>query len=75
MDSHSTTIIAPLYVLEAHRARVFSVLWSPLVAGLLASGSDDQLILIWEVLQTSDQSRLTLTGPCHGSVITDSRFC
>jgi WD40 repeat protein len=53
-EGSSTTIIDPLYVLDAHQARVFSVLWSPLVPGLLASGSDDRSVLVWEVCHSVD---------------------
>ena len=38
-----------LYAFSGHNARSFSVAWSPLVPGLLASGSDDKKVLVWEV--------------------------
>jgi len=36
-------------VLKGHTARVFNSLWSPLVDGMIASGSDDKNILIWKL--------------------------
>jgi WD40 repeat protein len=39
----------PLLRLEGHTQRVFHVAWSPLVPGLLASGSDDGTIRVWSV--------------------------
>lgn len=38
-----------IYAFSGHSARSFSVAWSPLIPGLLASGSDDTKILVWEV--------------------------
>ena len=36
-------------ILKGHTARVFNCVWSPLVAGLIASGSDDKNVLVWKV--------------------------
>lgn len=43
---------ACLHSFSGHAARSFSVAWSPLIPGLLASGSDDKKILVWEVSVT-----------------------
>ena len=40
---------ACLHAFSGHSARSFSVAWSPLIPGLLASGSDDKKVLVWEV--------------------------
>lgn len=48
---------ACLHAFCGHTARAFSVAWSPLVPGLLASGSDDKKVLVWEVeLPKADNS-------------------
>jgi WD40 repeat protein len=38
-----------IYAFCGHTARSFSVAWSPLIPGLLASGSDDKKVLVWEI--------------------------
>jgi len=43
-------------VLKGHAARVFNCLWSPLVDGMIASGSDDKNILIWKLDMEALQS-------------------
>eukprot|EP01033_Poteriospumella_lacustris_P008928 gene8927-6410_t len=42
-----------LYTLRGHNARVFSVNWSPIVPGLLATASDDRSILVWNINESS----------------------
>ncbi len=37
------------YQLCGHSARSFNVLWSPLCDGRLASGSDDQKVIVWDI--------------------------
>jgi WD40 repeat protein len=37
---------------QGHSARVFHVHWSPLLHGVLASGSDDQSVRVWDVCGT-----------------------
>ena len=39
----------PIAVLEGHSARVFNVVWHPVLPGVLASGSDDKTIRVWGV--------------------------
>lgn len=39
----------PVYILVGHGARAFNCKWSPLLPNVLASGSDDQSIIIWEL--------------------------
>ncbi|KAK2963213.1 putative WD repeat protein 17 [Blattamonas nauphoetae] len=55
--------------LKSHQARVYNVAFSPLVPGLLASGSDDQTIKVWDVPNcvpsskgTNEQNHITLYG-------------
>ena len=40
---------ALVYVLKGHSARVFNTVWSPLIPGRLATGSDDQVVMIWQL--------------------------
>ncbi|CAN0423892.1 unnamed protein product, partial [Discosporangium mesarthrocarpum] len=40
---------AAQYVLKGHPSRVFSVSWSPLLGGTLASGSDDGTVRVWDL--------------------------
>jgi hypothetical protein len=37
------------YILMGHDARVFHTTWSPLVAGRIATGSDDSTVRVWNV--------------------------
>ena len=37
----------PFWIGAGHVARVFNSVWSPTVPGLLATGSDDENIYIW----------------------------
>ncbi len=37
------------YQLYGHSARSFNVIWSPLTDGRLASGSDDQKVIVWDI--------------------------
>lgn len=39
----------PVYVLNGHTERSFYCSWSPLLSGILASGSDDRTIIVWKV--------------------------
>jgi WD40 repeat protein len=41
-------------VLVGHTARAFVAAWSPLLPGTIASGSDDQTILIWKIDMDTD---------------------
>ena len=43
------TVDAPLLVLSGHAERVFHVAWSPLVANLIATGSDDATVKVWSL--------------------------
>jgi hypothetical protein len=53
---------APLFVLRGHTERVFSCSWSPLVPGLLATGSDDHNVILWKVdLDKDIKKALTFT--------------
>lgn len=38
-----------LRILTGHSARAFHCLWSPLIAGCLASGGDDKKVIIWQL--------------------------
>ena len=40
---------AVLHLLGGHTARAFVAVWSPLLPGVLASGSDDQTVLLWKI--------------------------
>lgn len=53
-----------LYTLRGHNARVFSVNWSPIVPGLLATASDDRSILVWNINESSH------TGGSSSSAVT-----
>ena len=54
---------ALIHVLKGHNERAFCAVWSPLVSGLVASGSDDAVICLWSVnldeQQETDQVRTT----------------
>lgn len=39
----------PIVKLQGHSGRVFHVCWSPLVQGLLATGSDDATVRVWNI--------------------------
>jgi WD40 repeat protein len=38
-----------LLTLKGHSARVFNVAWNPLFESILASGSDDKSIRVWDI--------------------------
>jgi WD repeat-containing protein 17 len=44
---HGKSVV--LYMLAGHISKVFLSSWSPLLPGVLASGSDDATILVWNV--------------------------
>lgn len=39
----------PIHHLRGHQQRVFNTIWSPLLPDVLASGSDDKTIRVWNV--------------------------
>ncbi|CAM9738098.1 unnamed protein product, partial [Chrysoparadoxa australica] len=48
---NTESLISSQYLsLRGHSARTFQVHWSPLVPGLLASGSDDQSVRVWKMV-------------------------
>lgn len=57
--------------LVGHSARAFSCLWSPLVPGLLASGSDDYSIMIWDVDVENFPESAVVTSPDGPGVFGD----
>jgi WD40 repeat protein len=60
----STTDGRPTHTFRGHRERVFNVEWSPLLPGVLASGSDDRTIRIWSTLAPGDPPKV-LRGHSH----------
>jgi WD repeat-containing protein 17 len=50
---------AVISTLVGHKAKPFSVAWNPLIPNVLASGSDDNTIRIWN---TKDGTSSVLTG-------------
>jgi WD40 repeat protein len=49
----------PILKLPGHSARVFSSTWSPLVEGMLATGSDDYSIIVWKIERLQEPSKCT----------------
>ena len=43
----------PVRMFRGHKKRAFNVSWSPLIPNVLASGSDDRNIHIWDVTSGS----------------------
>lgn len=43
-------------MLVGHSARAFVAAWSPLLPGIIASGSDDQTVLIWKIDMDLDRA-------------------
>jgi DDB1- and CUL4-associated factor 7 len=48
-----------LLELRGHRAAVNAVEWSPSRRGLLASGADDALVLVWDLINANNGAALT----------------
>lgn len=51
------------YLLQGHTARAFVASWSPLLPGVLGSGSDDRNILLWKIdikTQSSDVQKFDI---------------
>ena len=67
-----TLLTAPRLVChpQGHGARVFHVHWSPLLHGVLASGSDDQSVRVWDVCGTV--ATLCGTSPAQQQLATSS---
>jgi len=59
-------------VLKGHTARVFNCLWSPLVDGMIASGSDDKNILIWKLDMESLRGAKDSQNDTGGQLSTES---
>ncbi len=47
----------PIAKLSGHSSRVFSCAWSPLIEGLLATGSDDHTIIVWQLERLDEPSK------------------
>ena len=54
-----------LLELRGHSAPVNSIEWNPSRRGMLASGGDDSLVLIWDLLHTHNGA--VINGDTHGS--------
>lgn len=54
-----------IYQLVGHSQRVFGVSWSPLLPGYLATSSDDNSVMVWEV--NLDRSVAALSKSCSGA--------
>jgi WD40 repeat protein len=52
MCLYNSYILSDYTLQQGHSARVFHVHWSPLLHGVLASGSDDQSVRVWDVCGT-----------------------
>lgn len=50
------SICRPNYILKGHSKEGYGLSWSPLRKGLLASGSDDQRVCIWDVSEPPKDS-------------------
>lgn len=57
-----------LLELRGHQAAVNSIEWSPTRRGMLASGGDDSLVLVWDLLHS--QNGATINGE-HAAVATN----
>ena len=56
-----------LLELQGHRAPVNCMEWSPLRRGTLASGADDSLVLIWDLLNQPNPTTVpSANGNAHG---------
>lgn len=44
-----------LYTLRGHNARSFSCEWSPIMPGILATNSDDMMIMIWDINERKEK--------------------
>lgn len=53
-----------LLELRGHSASVNSIEWNPSRRGMLASGGDDSLVLIWDLLHTHNGA--VINGDAHG---------
>eukprot|EP00668_Euglena_longa_P038378 GGOE01049381.1.p1 GENE.GGOE01049381.1~~GGOE01049381.1.p1 ORF type:complete len:442 (+),score=143.57 GGOE01049381.1:86-1327(+) len=70
-SSHSTSDrgeTAPLLRLQGHRKEGYGLMFSPKQEGLLASGSDDHLVCIWDVCHALKEGRREAPplGVCQG---------
>lgn len=43
----------PIHEFKGHTSRVFNVVWSPLLTNMIASGSDDRTIRVWDMSEPS----------------------
>ncbi len=49
----------PVRALSGHSKRAFNVVWSPLLANVLASASDDRHVIVWDATSGSSKVRET----------------
>ena len=52
---------SPVRTLKGHRKKAFNVVWSPLMANMLASGSDDRTVIVWNI-STGDPTVRSFPG-------------
>lgn len=48
--------------LRGHQGNLNSIEWSPNRRGMLASGGDDSLVLVWDLLNAQNQATLPATN-------------
>ena len=56
-----------LLELRGHSANVNAIEWSPSRRGMLASGSDDSLVLVWDLLNSSNGAVVNGLGENGGA--------
>ncbi len=71
-DSPENPVVDPL-VLTGHEARVWSVAFSP-NSQMLASGSDDRTIRLWDLSQTQEEPKLIQVLEAHNFWVSSVAF-
>ncbi|KAK4990129.1 hypothetical protein LTR50_002759 [Elasticomyces elasticus] len=61
-----------LLELRGHSAALNSVEWSPSRRGMLASGADDSLVLVWDLLNAGNAAPVGGNGALNGSVVPEA---
>ena len=48
----------PKKIFGGHKAKIFTCVWNPLIANIMATSSDDKTVIVWDISKPTDQAIL-----------------